>query len=244
MFRTLNTAKTVETIAQLEVRIGERFPDAGLRQVCQELHGLAEDCQTRSKWISKPHLGLRLFVFLIIAGLVGGLIYGVMEMDLRFGTLKLKDLIEVTEAGINDIFLIGAAIFFLVSMEARRKRARALEALHELRSIAHVIDMHQLTKDPSRVIEKRPGTPASPKMDFNPFQLSRYLDYCSEMLSLTGKLAAIYAQHSHDASVLRAVNELETLTSNLSRKVWQKILILKDDQRSRMLIKAQAEHNN
>ena len=28
---------------------------------------------------------------------------------------------------------------------------RALKAIHELRSIAHIIDMHQLTKDPERI---------------------------------------------------------------------------------------------
>src|SRR5258708_24597219 len=30
---------------------------------------------------------------------------------------------------------------------SRIKRARALKAMHELRSLAHIIDMHQLTKD-------------------------------------------------------------------------------------------------
>ncbi|MBU0550268.1 hypothetical protein KKB55_02470 [Myxococcota bacterium] len=235
MFRTLNTRKTVETIALLERRIAERFPDAGLRQVCLELHALAEACQTRSRWIAKPHWGLRLFVTLIIAGLISGLVYGVIKMDLSLGQLKLADLIQVLEAGINDVFLIGAAIFFLVSMESRRKRKRALAALHELRSIAHVIDMHQLTKDPSRILEQRHATASSPQISLTPFELSRYLDYCSEMLSLAGKLAAIYAQHSSDDVVLRAVNELEALTSNLSGKVWQKILILKENQQTQIM---------
>ena len=49
----------------------------------------------------------------------------------------------------NIIVLMGAALFFLVTIEDRLKRRRALTALHELRSIVHVIDMHQLTKDPS-----------------------------------------------------------------------------------------------
>ena len=31
-----------------------------------------------------------------------------------------------------------------------------------------------------------------------PFQLSRYLNYCSEMLSLTGKIAAVYIQRFDD----------------------------------------------
>ena len=38
-----------------------------------------------------------------------------------------------------------------------------------------------------------------------PFELTRYLDYCSEMLSLTAKIAALYAQSSSDAVVIDAV---------------------------------------
>ena len=58
------------------------------------------------------------------------------------------------------------------------------------------------------------------------FELSRYLDYCSEALSLTGKLAALYIQDSSDGVALQAVNEIEDLTTGLSRKIWQKLMIL------------------
>jgi hypothetical protein len=60
----------------------------------------------------------------------------------------------------------------------------------------------------------------------SPFELTRYLDYCSEMLSLTSKLAALYAQNLPDPVVIDAVNEIESLTTNLSQKIWQKITIL------------------
>jgi hypothetical protein len=58
------------------------------------------------------------------------------------------------------------------------------------------------------------------------FELMRYLDYCSEMLSLTGKLAALYMQNMRDPVVIESVNEIEDLTTSLSRKIWQKIMIL------------------
>ncbi len=60
----------------------------------------------------------------------------------------------------------------------------------------------------------------------SPFELNRYLDYCSEMLSLVSKLASIHAQHFPDGTVVSAINELEALTNGLSRKIWQKIMIL------------------
>ena len=41
-----------------------------------------------------------------------------------------------------------------------------------------------------------------------------------------GKVAALYGQSFPDGVVLGSVNELQTLTTGLSRKIWQKIMIL------------------
>ncbi len=57
-------------------------------------------------------------------------------------------------------------------------------------------------------------------------ELGRYLDYCSEMLALTGKLAALYVRNFNDVVALAAVTEVETLTTGLSRKIWQKMMIV------------------
>ena len=57
-------------------------------------------------------------------------------------------------------------------------------------------------------------------------ELARYLDFSSELLSLTGKVGALYVQHFDDPVVLDAVNEVESLTTGLSRKIWQKIMLL------------------
>ena len=100
------------------------------------------------------------------------------------------------------------------------RRAHDLRALRELRSIAHIIDMHQLTKDPERTDPDRPMTAR---------ELGRYLDYCSEMLSLTGKVAALYVQDFEDDVALQAVNEIEDLTTGLARKIWQKLSIVTSD---------------
>lgn len=56
--------------------------------------------------------------------------------------------------------------------------------------------------------------------------MSRYLDYCCEMLSLLGKIAAIYGVHLQDEIALRAVNDVERLTTGLSQKIFQKVMIL------------------
>ena len=75
------------------------------------------------------------------------------------------------------------------------KRRQTLRYLHELRSITHIIDMHQLTKDQSFVRgEEQPDISDKPPM--TRAQLIRYFDYCSEMFSLTSKLAALCATFS------------------------------------------------
>ena len=72
--------------------------------------------------------------------------------------------------------------------------------------------MHQLTKDPSSIVLAGAiATGSSPRAPMSRFELTRYLDYCSEMLSLTSKLAALYAQNLPDAVIIDAVNDIEQL---------------------------------
>jgi hypothetical protein len=133
---------------------------------------------------------------------------------------------QATEAAINDLLFLGAIVFFLGTLENRLKRRKALAALHQLRSVAHVVDMHQLMKDPERLASSLPHTPSSPARRLTASQLGRYLDYCSELLSVISKIAALHVQHFNDPVTLAAVNDIETLTSGLSGKVWQKITML------------------
>ncbi|HET9931022.1 MAG TPA: hypothetical protein VFQ35_10055, partial [Polyangiaceae bacterium] len=117
-------------------------------------------------------------------------------------------------------------IYFLLGFATRRKRKRVLQALHTLRSIAHIVDMHQLTKDPESMLAQGPRTPSSPKRTMSAFELNRYLDYSSEMLALVGKVAAVYVQEFDDPVALDAASSVQDLAVNLSRSIWQKIVIL------------------
>ena len=121
---------------------------------------------------------------------------------------------------------LGIAVFFLITAEVRLKRRRALASLHELRSVVHIVDMHQLTKDPERIIAGRADTASSPTRTISAPELGRYLDYCSELLSLASKVSALFAQHFSDSVVLAAVNEIEALANGFSNKIWQKITLL------------------
>ncbi len=231
-YKQLRTDRIIETVEKLQIRIQNRFPEASLMTLCEDLVVVAKLAQQRSEAIRNPLVGMRILsgcfvVFILAVTLIGAKL---VHVDLMADgkQVALSEFIQILEAGINDIVLIGAAVFFLVTLETRAKRKRALEAIHELRAIAHIIDMHQLTKDPVYVVKKGKIGSLNVERPMTPFQLSRYLDYCSEMLSLCGKIAAVYIQEFDDPVAIAAVNEIEGLTTGLSRKIWQKVMILEN----------------
>lgn len=228
MFATLNPEKIIETLAKLERRISERFPGAGLAKVCGELARFASENSQRVARISKPNTLLRTLVIAFLVVSVATLVYVGQIIEVKRDSENLFGVVQGIESFINVILVAGAALIFLFTLEERIKRKRALADLHGLRSFVHVIDMHQLTKDPSHGAHISQATPSSPKRDMTPAELTRYLDYCSEMLSLTAKIAALYAQSLPDAVVIEAVSDLERLTSDLSSEIWQKIMIVEE----------------
>lgn len=222
----LEPPRVVETIERLEGRISARFPGSGLARQAGHLLLTARSAAERAAEFPRPIVPLRLLTWLLVGLLAAAVALAVVSVGLRWRQIDLTDFIQISEAGLNEAVLIGAGLFFLVGLERRLKRSRALRALHELRSMAHIIDMHQLTKDPERLHDRYSSTAASPAATLSAFQLGRYLDYCSELLSLTGKVAAIYVQRFDDPVVLEAVGEIEDLTTGLSQKIWQKLSLL------------------
>ena len=225
MYRYLDGAQIIETIRRLRLRIDERFPESGLTGVCDDLLSAATETAARVTRLRRPNLPLRAVSW----ALIGALIYIGLEalLHLRLGTGwdDIADFLQSSQAIQNVVFL-GVAVLFLANVETRIRRRRTLDALHELRSIAHVVDMHQLAKDADQFLAERVTTESSPRLTMTRFELSRYLDYCTEVLSLTSKVASLYVQDFQDAVVLEAGNDMENLTTGPSRKIWQKIIIL------------------
>jgi ABC-type multidrug transport system fused ATPase/permease subunit len=223
---TLDPRLISETVNRLRQRVQARFPNSGLATVAAQLTEVAAKASATAEWIARPITALRILVFALIGLILLGIGLTLWTLPRPAGGLEFAQFIQVLESGINDVVLIVAAVFFLASLETRMKRSRALRSIHELRAIAHVIDMHQLTKDPEWILARGSETGILPPRSMTPFELSRYLDYCSEMLSITGKIAALYIQHFDDSVALQAVNEVESVTTALSGKIWQKLMIL------------------
>jgi hypothetical protein len=228
-YQQLDSLRLTQTITTLKDRIGNRFPESGLYQVSEELLEIAKTASKDAEWIDRPNFLLRLAIAVLIAIVVAGLLITGITLQMPDSRVNLVTFIQALESGINDVVLIGIAIYFLASLERRLKRNRALRSIHRLRVLAHIIDMHQLSKDPDRLFWEKHGLVAPSTKKYSAVQLTRYLDYCSEMLSLTGKVAVLLAQKFEDDVALQAVNDIETLTTGLSQKIWQKVSILHAD---------------
>ena len=231
-FRRIDAEAVHDTIAKLEKRIAGHFPESGLRKVAQELLDVSHDAQRRIRMIRRRSAFLRAIAWMLSIAILA--ILTTLPFNLRPGNVEtLADAVQILESALSASFFIGASIIFLITLQTRMRTQRTIEAIHELRALAHVVDMHQLTKDPPMLIgmgnQPQPaGVPPSTWEDraYTVFDLQRYLDFCSEMLALISKVAVLYVQDSTDATAIGVVDEIEDLTNGLSRKIWQKIMII------------------
>jgi hypothetical protein len=230
-YQTLDPGRIIATLETLERRIGERFPNSGLAKISAELTGIARQTTERIAGIARPYIGLRLLLGIVLAAgitCIAWLIISALRME---ASTELTNVMQGADAGVSLLIVLGGSALYLSTLESRWRRDQALKALHEFRSIVHVIDMHQLTKDPSAF--GAPRTSSSPDRSMTVPQLLRYLGYCSELLSLAGKVAALYADKLRDPVVIDAVGDIERLTTDLSQKIWQKIELFQQRMPSR-----------
>lgn len=232
-YTELESVHIMTTLKRLHDRISERFSDSGLRGVAFECTKVAEEVERLLKRLSQPIWPIRMLIWGsigLIVTIIIGIFIAVLQQQQTVGINTWADFFQATEAGVNDLIFLAIAFWFIGSWETKAKRQAILKSLHRLRSIAHVVDMHQLTKDPAILLMKEAhDTASSPQRSMSAFELTRYLDYCSELLSLISKLAALHAQKENDGVILEAVNDVESLAQGLSAKIWQKLTMLEKE---------------
>lgn len=221
-YRTLDPEKLVAAACKLADKVNRSFPSSGLGSLAREVSCLTRETIVRLTFIERPNWPLRIAVgVLVVLAVLGPLIFSAM-LQFRETVGSLGDFLEATDAGLQMVLLLGASIAFLVTLEGRIRRNRALAAIAEFRSMAHLVDMHQINKDPG--IDHRPiPSGVDLRTVRSDASLVLYLDHASDLLALIGKLAAYYGQHLRDRVVLDAVNEIENLTTGMSANLWQKI---------------------
>jgi hypothetical protein len=220
------------TVTQLERRIKARFGERGLTKAARDLGRLVALVETEAAQshvrLRRTTMAARTASIIIVAATVGALGFSLRSV-LSDGLARTADWVPLVESVVNDLVFAAIAVVFLWAFPERLERRSLLRLLHRLRSLAHVIDMHQLSKDPEQVNPAYTPTAESVLHGLSADQLYHYLDYCSEMLSLTAKTSALCAENTTDSVVLETVSYIETLTTELSNKIWQKISLLPRD---------------
>src|SRR5262245_15171104 len=128
----LDADRILATSERLERRVAERFPQAGLLKVGRQLVELAGRAKATTLWIATPNAPLRALRIAVIAVIV---LVSMVVVGASIGSgsqrkLDLGDVVQISEAAMNGVVLLGAAIWFFVSIETRFKRGRVLKALH------------------------------------------------------------------------------------------------------------------
>ncbi|MGV8908951.1 MAG: hypothetical protein ACOH1Y_08195 [Propionicimonas sp.] len=223
-YEKLEADAVLETAQRLQARIEARFPARNLGRVAERLTAVASDVE-RAAARTLPIRVLRISGLIVIGILVtaaaASLIAAVVELIATSGSALAW--LAAVETIINDVVYVGIAVIFLWLLPSHLERRRILGELHRLRSLAHVIDMHQLTKDPERFAAAFRPTAETVEVGLTPIEMANYLDYCSELLSLVAKTAAVYAERSTDPAVLATISDVENLTNGMARKIWQKL---------------------
>jgi hypothetical protein len=210
-YRHLRVDRLIETADRLADRVSKRFPNAALGQIAAAVADVTREAVGTTEKINRPNWWLRGgLIGLAVLVVVGAVLVAV---SLRDQTTTLTRVLEPLR--LAPLYL-GAIVVFFWTLEARFKRAKAVKAIHQLRAMAHIIDMHQLSKDP-----EYGGVKA-----YKPEELMQYLHYCTEMLAIIAKIGQLYVEDFHDMTTLSAVDQLEGLTTGLSQKIWQKLMIL------------------
>lgn len=222
----LSAQEVAQTAGGLTAAIRRDLPDRGLVDLSARVEEVVatvsvESPAARREIRSTRRVSQAVSVVVVLAAVTAFVL--AVRAAVGEGVEREVDWLPLLESTINDLVFAGIAVFFLWSLPERVHRRKLLALLHRLRSLAHVIDMHQLSKD---------GTPSPTDDAKTPLdERSRvvYLRHCSELLSLVAKTAALVAEQSRDAIVLDTVGRIEQLTANLSTKIWQKITWLDQD---------------
>src|SRR5262245_21362228 len=134
MFRSLDASRIADTADRLGRRISERFPGSGLSGVAESLRNEVINADVTADWLARPQWWVRAIAMVLIAAMLALVVATVMMLgdDVRLFE-SASDFVQGIDSAVNEIVLLGAASYFLMGWENRRKRRRALRALHVLR---------------------------------------------------------------------------------------------------------------
>ena len=212
--------------ASLASRIHERFPDRGIDQHAQWF------AQHAARVVMDGPLRMRHWLRLLVTTAGACVAFAILFSPVLLYVRRMdvfEDLptyLQSLDAFITILAATVAGRVTWVAYVGYWERQQVLPKLNGLRSFAHVTDMLQLSKSPTRILF--PTSSETGWDDDHPdaVSMSAYLAFCAELHSMTAKVAALYGEWTSDATVMVAIDDVEDLCASLESKTSQKILLL------------------
>ncbi len=222
-----------QTATRLVDRIRSRFGEDHLTDIALQVAHVGSLSQKKLAAALKAGSIIRLLTWPWVVAAAVGIIAWIRSLGL---TLELKDAGDLAQS-LDSVFqlllVLGAGAWFLLSIGSKVQRRALLRALQELNELAQVIDLIQLDKDPDRLyFSKEQQTDKSPTLGKanTAFLLSRYLDYCAELLSLLAKIGCLYRDKVSDEVVLGKLGDFDRLTNQLRANISTKMGLITHSQ--------------
>jgi len=111
-------------------------------KIGQGVSGLAFDAVKKIAWMNRPILWLRSAIAIAGFLLIGIIVVTLVNLNISGDVGSISDLAQDIEAVINDFIFVCIGVYFLIGIEGRIKRRRALDSVSELRRLAHLIDFN------------------------------------------------------------------------------------------------------
>lgn len=220
-------SKLTDTCQDLADRIHAAFPGRGIDGHAQFFVDRVNDIVSRQRRaIEAP----RWLINISAIGGIGAVTLLIVTSFLCVRRLGDIDNLPTYLSSLDAFFTVLAATvaggLTMRSIRHRVEQGRALKELNKLRSYAHVTDMLQITKCPTRLLYSDESTRSMPDELCDVRSLTEYLSYGAELQSLTAKVAALYGDWISDAAVHAAINGIERQCADLENKSLQKVLLL------------------
>jgi hypothetical protein len=224
---TLVPSQLAATCTALADRIHASFPGRGFDRHAQWFAEHAERILAQGRSEIRAPAWLRRITDIGGVAAVTLLIVTSLLCVRRVGDIdNLPTYLSSLDAFFTVLAATVAGGFTMRSIRHRVEQNRALRELNKLRSFAHVTDMLQVSKCPTRLLyREQPNTPGLGDDD-DVRRVSEYLAYGAELQSITAKVAAVYGDWISDAVVHAAIDDIEHLCADLENKSLQKVLLL------------------
>jgi hypothetical protein len=221
------------TAKRLVERVQDRFGEDDLTGIARQVSDVASRSEKRIGRALRVGFMIRVLTWPLVVGAILGVASWIGSLQLTIRVNDAGDLAQSLDSVVQTMLVLGAGVWFLLSIGTKVQRRSLLKALQELNALAQVIDLIQLDKDPDRLHfsteQRSPKSPTLGKAN-TAFLLSRYLDYCGELLSVLGKVACLYRERIDDEVILSRLGDFDRLTNQLRTNIGAKMGLITHSQ--------------